>query len=637
VKESWELRRTFVAEGTSTGPSVFETKATKRTYRKGTHRMRRHWTVALSLAATLLAGLLAAPAAPAAEAFSIERKDYVVKTRHGKMFIEIAHPTRGGKIVKSPTILTISPYTTLFIGRNGGTITGGAKNETWVKAGYSRGVADVVGTGNSGGCYDYGGKREKETGHDLVEWIAKQKWSTGKIGMIGGSYEGTTATATATQAPTGLKTIVPEAAISRWYGYAYSGGMRYFLNNEDPSDEGFDTPLLFDFGLALPPPVDPAGEDWAGRVAENITPCDQLQHMERGYDNDTPDYDKFWIQRDYLRDADKIDIPVLVAHNWGDWNVKQEEGWNLFHALKNSPKKVMFFGDRYSGHGTPDGAYAKTVRAWMDHYLMGENNGTPSLPKIISETANYDGALEYLTAPSDFKTRNYELTAQETAKTSPDDYQWKLLPQKPFTGPFSTVSEFNALGINAESHANHHYTNNHDWFWFETPALKKDTRIFGEIKIKVRVSSPGRKWITMTPGIVDVDPACHQFVAGQHNQKPECLPRSVQSVTRGFLDSRYRNGLAKAQEVDAGAQIDMTVEAKPIDYVFKKGHVIGLNLQTEIVDWALPKPYPCDNADTGCAKVRIHWEDGATKLILPIVNGPTNTLDLFDFGAHGDH
>jgi predicted acyl esterase len=292
----------------------------------------------------------------------------------------------------------------------------------------------------------------------------------------------------------------------------------------------------------------------------------------------------------------------------------------------------------------------------MDHYLMGEDNNTPNLPKIISETANYDGALEYLSAPSDFKTRNYELTAQETAKTSPDDYQWKLLPQKPVVNKFSTAASFLSSGINAESHANHHYTNNHDWFWFQTPQLKRDTRIFGEIKIKVRVSSPDREWITMTPGIVDVDPACHQFIAGQHNTDPACLPRSVQSTTRGFLDSRYRNGLAKQSLVAPGKPIDMTVKAKPIDYVFKKGHYIGLNIQTEIDDWALPKPYPCPppsdapevnpgnptnpadmNKEQGCLRVRVHWEEGATSLILPIVGGPSSPLDLFDFGPHGDH
>ena len=602
--------------------------------------MRRHWTVALSLAAMLLAGLLAAPAAPAAEAFGMQRKSYIVKTRVGKIYVEVVHPIKNGKIVRAPGLFTYSPYWPLLTNPETDSPSSARRAmdaAEWVPQGYARVWADVVGTGNSGGCYDYGGDREKKSAYDLVEWIARQKWSTGKVGMFGGSYEGTTATAAAVMNPPHLTTIVPEAAISRWYGYAYSGGMRYFLNNEQPADEGFDTPALFDAGFAVPPPLDPAGEDFATRFTESVTPCDEVAHLQQGYDNDTPDYDEFWVERDYLRDADKIDIPVMVAHNWGDWNVKQEEGWNLFQALENSPKKVMFFGDRYMGHGTPDGDYDKVLHDWMDHYLMGETNNTPNLPKIISETSDYDDALKYLTAPSAFKTRNVELIAQETAKTSPEDYQWKLLPTRPFTSPFSTTAEFLSSGVNAESHANHHHTNNHDWFWFQTPPLKRDTRVFGEIKVKVRVSSPGRKWITMTPAIVDVDPACHQFVAGQHNTDPTCLPRSVQSVTRGFLDSRYRNGLGEAKEVPAGAQIDMTIEEKPIDYVFKKGHYIGLNFMTENNEWALPKPYPCDNADAGCAKVRVHWEDGQTKLVLPIVGEPSNPLDLFDFGAHSGH
>ena len=606
--------------------------------------MRRHVTVALALAATLLAGLLVAPAASSAEAYGMQRVSYIAKTRVGKIYVEVVHPTKNGKIVKAPAVFTYSPYWMLGANQDSPTsfrrITDAAE---WVPEGYARVWADVVGTGNSGGCYDYGGDREKKSAHDLVEWIANQKWSTGKVGMFGGSYEGTTATAAAVMNPPHLTTIVPEAAISRWYGYAYSGGMRYFLNSENPADEGFDTPALFDFGLAVPPPLDPAGEDWQTRFTENVQPCDEITHMEHGYDNDTPDYDKFWVERDYLKDAHKIDIPVMVAHNWGDWNVKQEEGWNLFHALKNAPKKVMFFGDRYTGHGTPDGAYDKTLHAWMDHYLKGERNDTPKLPSIISETSNYDGAMKYLSAPSDFKTRPVTLTAQYTGKTSPEDYSWKLLPQAPQKAP--DIASFLSVGINSETHANHHFTNNHDWFWFQTPALAKDTRVFGEIKLKVKVSSPGREWITITPGIVDVDMACHQQVAGQHNTDPACLPRSTQSVTRGFLDSRYRNGLTKAELVKGGSPISMTVEHKPIDYVFKKGHHIGLNISTEVNEWILPKAYPCPppsgapedptnvEQSQGCLRVRIHWEDGDTKLTLPVVGGPKNPLELFDFHA----
>ncbi|MDQ3953094.1 MAG: CocE/NonD family hydrolase, partial [Actinomycetota bacterium] len=194
--------------------------------------MRARNGVLIALTAALVGALVSAPASAASAAppyGQSEPQPYIIKTRVGRLYAEVIHPTRDGKIVKAPTILTISPYSSL--GRNGDA-------ERWVPRGYARAYVDVVGTGNSGGCYDYGADRERKSGYDVVEWIAKQKWSNGKVGMIGGSYDGTTATATATMDPPHLTTIVPESAISRWYSYAYSGGMRYAFNNEKLGNQG---------------------------------------------------------------------------------------------------------------------------------------------------------------------------------------------------------------------------------------------------------------------------------------------------------------------------------------------------------------------------------------------------------------
>src|SRR5262249_24614930 len=46
----------------------------------------------------------------------------------------------------------------------------------------------------------------------LVEWLARQPWCDGKVGMMGQSYMGWTQWWTATQAPPSLKAIVPEVA-----------------------------------------------------------------------------------------------------------------------------------------------------------------------------------------------------------------------------------------------------------------------------------------------------------------------------------------------------------------------------------------------------------------------------------------
>ncbi|MDQ3915170.1 MAG: CocE/NonD family hydrolase [Actinomycetota bacterium] len=619
--------------------------------------MRARYAVVIALAGAMVGALLSGPGAAAAPAYGEVTVKHIIPTRAGKLYAEIVHPTLNDKIVKAPTILTISPYSSL--GRNGDA-------ERWVPRGYARAWVDVVGTGNSGGCYDYGADRERKSGYDVVEWIAKQKWSTGKIGMIGGSYDGTTATATATMNPPHLTTIVPEAAISRWYSYAYSGGIRYAFNNEKLGNEGvqngfvvdeqgFDTPIAFDFGFAAPPPLDPDGEDYVERVQSDVEPCDELVHVQGAYDNDTPTYDKFWLDRDYVKDAHKIDIPVLVSHNWGDWNVKQEEAWNLYRALTSSPKKVLYMGTRWHNHGTPGGDYDKHVDMWMDHYLKGVDNGIDKLPSVISQTSDYEGPLGFKKGMP--KTKPVELIAQEAFLGG--QYNWSLLPTDPifFPGTAPTTARFPSANINTESHANHHSRSNHDWFWFESPVLKKDTRIFGEIKLRIW-STVHRRYITVTPSVSDIDPATHVAVGNNHvagctpegatGDSNECTEALV-SVTRGFLDSRYRNGLDKEVDLKPGKSTGMTVVMKPQDYTFRAGHQIGLQVATEILEWHLPKPISdCAGFDPAaidpnspqapaCAYFKIDWEKSQTKLILPVVNAPKDPSDLFDLMAGHDH
>jgi predicted acyl esterase len=52
-------------------------------------------------------------------------------------------------------------------------------------------------------------------------------WTTGAVGMIGKSYDGTLANGVAATGVQGLRTIVPISAISSWYDYTRSGGVPY--------------------------------------------------------------------------------------------------------------------------------------------------------------------------------------------------------------------------------------------------------------------------------------------------------------------------------------------------------------------------------------------------------------------------
>src|ERR671915_233177 len=88
------------------------------------------------------------PDPASAEPLGTKRVNYIVKTKHGKIFVQVAHAVRGDKIIKAPAIFTYSPYSVLGVPpdqrRNNDA-------SHWNPLGYHRVWADVVGTGNSGG------------------------------------------------------------------------------------------------------------------------------------------------------------------------------------------------------------------------------------------------------------------------------------------------------------------------------------------------------------------------------------------------------------------------------------------------------------------------------------------------------
>lgn len=102
-----------------------------------------------------------------------------------------------------PAIVTITPYISdryhpdaLYFARNG----------------FAFLIVDTRGRGNSGGEFRPLGIEDGTDGRDIVEWIADQPWSNGKVGMRGGSYGGYNQWATARYFPEHLTTIVPIAS-----------------------------------------------------------------------------------------------------------------------------------------------------------------------------------------------------------------------------------------------------------------------------------------------------------------------------------------------------------------------------------------------------------------------------------------
>lgn len=102
----------------------------------------------------------------------------------------------------------------------------------YAKRGYVVALVDARGRGHSGGVFrafeDHG-----RDGHDVVEWLAKQPWCNGKVGMFGGSYNGFGQWTTLRELPPHLATIVPTASVGfgvdfpLWFNISYTYSLRW--------------------------------------------------------------------------------------------------------------------------------------------------------------------------------------------------------------------------------------------------------------------------------------------------------------------------------------------------------------------------------------------------------------------------
>src|SRR6266481_6498159 len=101
-----------------------------------------------------------------------------------------------------PVIFTFTPYI-------GDSYTDRAMY--FAQHGYVYALVDVRGRGNSGGEFEPF-VNEGQDGYDVVEWLAKQSYSNGKVSMWGGSYAGFDQWTVLKEFPPHLVTIVPAAA-----------------------------------------------------------------------------------------------------------------------------------------------------------------------------------------------------------------------------------------------------------------------------------------------------------------------------------------------------------------------------------------------------------------------------------------
>jgi putative CocE/NonD family hydrolase len=166
------------------------------------------------ITAALAATALAAPATAAAQAgpHKVDRiVPFTVQADDGaRLRGHVYLPDKAGPL---PTVLNLTPY----LGTSSASkSTNGRMNGQYgpmLEAGYAIAFVSMRGTGRSEGCLQFGGEQDQHDARTIIEALADQPWSNGRIGMYGLSYDAFSQFLAMAAKPPSLKAVVPMSGV----------------------------------------------------------------------------------------------------------------------------------------------------------------------------------------------------------------------------------------------------------------------------------------------------------------------------------------------------------------------------------------------------------------------------------------
>jgi putative CocE/NonD family hydrolase len=255
-----------------------------------------------------------------------------------------------------------------------------------VKHGYVIVVVQVRGGGASFGRYQgLFSPAETQDAYDVMDWMVKQPWSDGNLGMQGGSYLGITQYMAASTKHPALKAIFPNVAAFSMFDLLYNGGV---YQNNMVEHWGILTRIL-DVGFPEPPvETDENGVLREAALKEHENNWNVITEFRaaKTRDYDVPSF--AWTRHEPWAMLPKINESVVAAYHYGGWYdifAKDETQW--FNNWKGPQHLTM---GAWSHAGNADSVMrveqgritATEQHRWFDRWLKGIQNGVDSGPRI---------------------------------------------------------------------------------------------------------------------------------------------------------------------------------------------------------------------------------------------------------------
>ncbi|WP_349431394.1 CocE/NonD family hydrolase [Methylomarinum sp. Ch1-1] len=443
--------------------------------------------------------------------------------------------------------------------------------------GYACIRVDLRGSGDSDGVMvDQYREQELSDGVAVIEWLVRQPWCDGNVGMMGISWGGFNALQIASRRPEALKAIVTACSTDDLYAdnMHYMGGCLL-------TDNLSESTTMFSVN-SCPPDPEIVGERWRDMWLERLNGSGLwletwLQHQAR---------DGYWRHGSVCENYGAIRCPVMAVGGWADGYTNA-----IFRLLEHLqvPRQGLIgpWGHKYPHQGIPGpaiGFLQETLR-WFDHWLKGRDNGIMAEPMLrawmqdsVPPTSYYHerpgrwvGEREWPSSrieTLEFRLAPWRLLREEESR--PTDAGGELSIQSPlsvglFAGKWCSYTAAPDLPHDQREEDGGALV-------FESGTLTEDLEILGAPKLELRVSS-NRAVAMVAVRLCDVAP-----------------DDKITRVTYGLFNLNHHRGSDRPQALPPGEFITATVPLNHIAQVFPKGHRLRLSVSTSY--WALAWPSP---------------------------------------------
>ncbi len=456
-------------------------------------------------------------------------------------------------------------------------------NDYLLPRGFANLYVSGVGTRDSQGLMTNGDYHQIEAYKNVIDWLngrcraftdhtrkrqVKADWSNGKVATTGISYLGTMSNGLATTGVDGLEVIIAEAGISSWYNYYRENGL--VTSPGGYPGEDFDSLAELTYSRNLL-----AGDYIRGNGAHQA----DLEKVKEKLDRKTGDYNQFWHDRNYLRNAHKVQAEVVFTHGSQDWNVKPLHVYQMFHALPTHINKHLFFhhGAHVYVNNWQSIDFRESMNALLSKKLLGLDSGY-QLPTIIWQDN---------TAPQTWQSLD-DFGKQNKLHTFPLGTEEKVIQNQ------YDQKDFERYGKTYQTFNTELYQGKANQITIDLP-VSQDIHLNGRVELKLRVKSSTKKGLLSAQVLqlgqqkyLQPYPAV-QSVRTIDNGRYHMLenlcelpfnPSAQRVITKGYLNLQNRNDLLTIEEIQPNEWMDLKLELQPTIYKLKEGDILRLVLYT---------------------------------------------------------